>query len=119
MGKIPLKDVETEPWKDVAVDMAGPWEAKVDDKKIAFHTFTIIDVFTSWVEIIPVTTKKSETIRDLFVQEWLRRYPRPSRILFDLGGEFDCDNFRKMCTQWYIKPGIREQMLLSNECTRS
>ena len=71
MGKIPLKDVKTEPWKDVAVDMPGSWEAKIDDKKIAFHTFTIIDVSTAWVETIPVKTKKSETIRDLFVQEWL------------------------------------------------
>ena len=30
---------------------------------------TVIDVFTGWVEIIPITTKKSEVIGDLFVQE--------------------------------------------------
>ena len=36
-----------------------------------------------------------EVIRDLFVQEWLRRYPRPSRIIFDAGGEFDNQEFHK------------------------
>ncbi|CAB9522987.1 Transposon Tf2 [Seminavis robusta] len=34
-GKIPLKDTETEPWKDVAVDLSGPWKATVDNKEIA------------------------------------------------------------------------------------
>lgn len=104
MGKIPIKDVETEPWKDVALDLSGPWKATVDNKIVIFHTFTIIDVFTGWVEIIPITTKKSEVIRDLFVQEWLRRYPRPSRVIFDSGGEFDNDEFHATCTTWYVKP---------------
>jgi hypothetical protein len=33
VGKIPMKDVETEPWKDIAVDCSGPWAAKIDGKK--------------------------------------------------------------------------------------
>lgn len=104
MGKVPLKDVETEPWKDVAVDLSGPWKAVIDNKQVLFHTLTIIDVFTGWVEIIPIETKKSEVIADLFVQEWLRRYPRPSRVIFDLGGEFDCKAFHTTCLIWHIKP---------------
>ncbi|CAB9523454.1 Transposon Tf2 [Seminavis robusta] len=71
-GKIPLKDPETEPWKDVAVDLSRPWKATVDNKEIIFHTLTIIDVFTGWPEIIPITTKKSEMIADLLIQEWLQ-----------------------------------------------
>jgi len=104
MGKLPMKDVETEPWKDIAVDLSGPWKALIDKKEVIFHTFTIIDVFTGWVEIIPITTKKSEVISDLFVQEWLRRYPRPSRVIFDSGGEFDCRSFHTICLMWHIKP---------------
>ena len=103
-GHIPIKDVETEPWKDIAVDCAGPWEATVNNQKVSFWTLTIIDVFTGWVEIIPIKTKKMEVIRDLVVQEWLRRYPRPSRCIFDAGGEFDNQEFRNLCTQWYFKP---------------
>ena len=72
MGKIPLKDIETEPWKDVAVDLAGPWVVTIDGEQVQFQTFTIIDVFSGWVEIIPISTKKMETIRDLFMREWVR-----------------------------------------------
>lgn len=75
-----------------------------DNKEVIFHTFTIIDVFTGWVEIIPIKTKKSEVISDLLVQEWIRRYPRPSRIIFDSGGEFDCRSFHTKCLIWHIKP---------------
>ena len=103
-GKLPLKDIETEPWKDIAVDLAGPWEAVIDNQKVYFHTFTVIDVFTGWVEIIPISTKKMETIRDLFLREWIRRYPRPSRVIFDAGSEFENEAFRNLLTQWYIKP---------------
>lgn len=103
-GKIPLKDPETEPWKDVAVDLSGPWKAYVDNEEVNFHTLTIIDVFTNWVEIIPITTKSSGVISDLFVQEWLRRYPRPSRVIFDLGGEFDSENFHTKLLLWHVNP---------------
>jgi transposase InsO family protein len=104
MGHIPMKDVETEPWKDIAVDLAGPWIATIDNKQVEFHTFTIIDVFTGWVEILPITTKKAEVIRDLIVQQWFRRYPRPSRVIFDAGSEFDNEWFQKILTTWYVKP---------------
>jgi hypothetical protein len=42
---------------------------------VDFHTFTIIDVFTGWVEIIPIRTKSSQSIADLFQREWIHRYP--------------------------------------------
>jgi hypothetical protein len=102
--KIPLKDTEKEPWHDIAVDLSGPWHTTIDGKETIFHTLTIIDVFTSWVEIIPITTKISESIGDLVEQHWFRRYPRPSRIIFDSGGEFDSSAFRSLCYQWYINP---------------
>ena len=88
----------------MAIDLSGPWKAIIDGKEVFFQTFTIIDVFTGWVEIIPITTKKSETINDLFIQEWLRRYPRPSRVIFDSGGEFDNESFHTTCLLWHIKP---------------
>ena len=103
-GKIPMKDVETAPWKDVAVDCSGPWKAYVNNKEVFFHTLTIMDVFTGWVEIVPIETKDKGVIGDLFVREWLRRYPRPSRVIFDLGGEFDNEYFSAVCTLWHIKP---------------
>ena len=99
-----MKDVETEPWKDIALDLAGPWKATINEQEVEFFTFTIIDVFTGWVEIIPMKEKKMEVIRDLLVQNWLRRHPRPSRCIFDAGSEFDNEEMSKCLTTWFIKP---------------
>ena len=103
-GHVPMKDVETEPWKDIALDLAGPWKANVNGEEISFHTFTIIDVFTGWPEILPITTKKMEVIRDLLVRNWFRRYPRPSRMIFDAGGEFDNQVLWTEARRWFVNP---------------
>jgi len=83
-----------EPWRDIAIDLSGPWKAMVNGKERFFHTLTIIDVFTGWPEIIPIGTKTKQLIADLVEQEWFRRCPRPSRVNFDQGGEFDNHVFR-------------------------
>jgi hypothetical protein len=103
-GKIPLKDVEHAPWEDISVDLSGPWEATNNNKKESFHTLTIIDVFTGWVEIIPIKKKTAAVARRLIEQEWLRRYSRPNRILFDHGGEFDSQEFYTLCLIWHVIP---------------
>ena len=103
-GKVPLKDVKTTPWKDVAVDMSGPWKTYIDGKQVTFFSLTIIDVFTGWVEILPVESKDMGTISDLFEREWLQRYPRPSRVIFDAGSKFDNYQFRGKLTTWFILP---------------
>jgi len=94
MSKVPIKDTEIEPWRDIAIDLSGPWKAMVNGKERFFHTLTIIDVFTGWPEIIPIGTKTKQLIADLVEQEWFRRCPRPSRVNFDQGGEFDNHVFR-------------------------
>jgi len=104
MGKVPLKDVETEPWRDIAMDLSGPWKAVVNGKEQSFHTLTIIDVFAGWPEIIPIDTKTKQPVADLVEQEWFRRCPRPSRVIFDQGGEFDNHVFHGLCAKWFINP---------------
>ena len=46
-GKVPTKDVETGPWHDMCVDLAGPWKTTLNGRQIKFHCLTIIDPFTS------------------------------------------------------------------------
>jgi len=103
MGKVPIKETETEPWRDIAIDLSGPWKAMVNGKERFFHTLTIIDVFTKWPEIIHIDTKTKQPIADLMEQEWFRRYPRPSRVIFDQGGEFDNHVFHGLCIKWFIR----------------
>jgi len=74
-GEIPLKDIEIAPWKDVSLDLSGPWKTTINNKEVSFHALTAIDPFTSWIEIIPVLSKTGLHITNLFEQEWLRHYP--------------------------------------------
>jgi len=98
-----LKDVEQEPWREVAVDLSGPWKAEVDNKEVIFHTLTIMDTFTGWVEIIPILSKHGDYISDIFEREWLRRYPKPFRVIYDRGSEFDSKEFTTRLIAYYIK----------------
>jgi len=45
-----------------------------------------------------------QPIADLVEQEWFRRYPRPHRVIFDQGVEFDNHVFHGLCVKWYIRP---------------
>jgi len=103
-GHVPIKDVERTPWEDAAVDLSGPWKTTIDSKDVSFHTFTIIDPFTGWVEILPIKNKGADNISNLFQQNWLRRYPRPARVIYDAGSEFIAAEFQTLLRKWYIKP---------------
>jgi len=103
-ARCPSRIQKIEPWRDIAIDLSGPWKAMVNGKERFFHTLTIIDVFAGWPEIIPIDTKIKQPIADLVEQEWFRRYPRPSRVIFDQGGEFDNHVFHGLCTKWFIHP---------------
>jgi len=76
----------------------------VNSKERFFHTLTIIDVFTGWPEIVPIDAKTKQPTADLVEQEWFRRCPIPSRVIFDQGGEFDNNVFHGLCTKWFIHP---------------
>ena len=43
-----------------------------------------------------------ETVGDAFKREWLRRYPRPGRVIFDAGSEFDNKYFRDLLKMWFV-----------------
>ena len=71
-AKVPLKDIESQPWKDVCADLSGPWKATVNGKEMAFHALTLVDPFASWVETVPIKTKQAPPIRDLILNNLLR-----------------------------------------------
>ena len=68
-GKVPLKDIESQPWKDVCADLSGPWKATVNDKETAFHALALVDPFASWVEMVPIKTKQAPLTHDLFLND--------------------------------------------------
>ena len=87
-GKLPAKDVEGDPWDEMAVDLAGPWKSRAHGSDVEHCALTIVDTATQWCEIIPITNKESENVSKLVDREWFCRCPRPLRCVCDNGSEF-------------------------------
>jgi hypothetical protein len=68
------------------------------------HALTSIDKATGWPEFIAIRNKTSHHIALLFDSEWLCRYPRPARVVFDNGTEFTGSEFQELLTSYGIKP---------------
>ena len=102
-GLLPEREVRTAPWEEVAIDLIGPWNVKVNGKTCEFYALTCIDTVTNLVEMIRIDKKNADYIRDKFVQSWLCRYPRPIRCVHDKGGEFIGQEFQWLLELFSIK----------------
>ncbi len=91
------------PWKDVAIDLIGPWKVKVNGQQVEFNALTCIDMASNLVELIRVENKTAKHIRDKFTQSWLCQYPRLVQCLHDKGGEFIEQNFQWLLEIFSIK----------------
>ena len=102
-GLLPPKIAEYEPWTSVCVDLIGPYNLRAKDgTRHVLSALTMIDPATGWFEVKAITDKTAATIMDHFNNEWLCRYPRPQKIIFDNGGEFK-QMFKAMCENFGIK----------------
>lgn len=93
------------PFEEVAVDLIGPWTVDVPNfGTIEFNALTYICTFSTMVEITRIDNKESQYIAMKFENEWLSRYPKPTRVIFDNGGEFIGATFQSMLITNGIKP---------------
>ncbi|KAL7525960.1 hypothetical protein ACHAXR_004955, partial [Thalassiosira sp. AJA248-18] len=76
-GLLPEREMRIAPWEEVAIDLIGPWNIKVNGT--ASH------------------------IRSKFIQSWLSRYPRPMRCVHDQGGEFIGSEFQWLLNMFSVK----------------
>ena len=116
-GQLPLKNVgELTPWSTVHIDLIGPYTVTTQQnqpggtsQEVELHLtcMTMLDPATGWFEIAEVPNfivedmkrkefretmdKSSARISRLFDQNWLARYPRPKKVIFDNGSEFKKD----------------------------
>ena len=102
-GLLPGRDVNINPWHEVAVDMIGTWSIEIRDKWYKFNALTSIDLVTNLVDIIRVDRKTSAKIRSKWEQSWLARYPWPKRCINDNGGEFTGWEFQNLLRAAPIK----------------
>jgi ribosomal protein L21E len=111
-GKIPLPTHHKfHPWEEVYVDLIGPWDARFNSTNIPgkstiehIHALTIIDKASGWPEFVAINNETSLNIALLFDSEWLCRYPRPARVVYDNGAEFTGHEFQELLESYGIKP---------------
>lgn len=52
-----------------------------------------MDVFTRWIEIIPLKSISAEEVVENIYVEWICRYPKPERVISDNGTQFISKGF--------------------------
>ena len=88
-GHLPEKTAETNPWTTLCVDLIGPYTVTgKHGRKFTLWCCTMIDPATGWVEIKEIDQKSADEIINVVDQAWLSRYPWPSIVISDRGGEF-------------------------------
>jgi hypothetical protein len=103
-GKLPPREGTSVPFKEVAVDLVGPWSINIDGNTLNIQALTIINIATTLSEVICIEDKSSQHILILFENNWLARYPQPVQVIFNQGGEFTGRPFQAMLLQNGIRP---------------
>ena len=95
-GAVAPREAALLPWREIAVDLIGPWTLQVGSHALEFTALTMIDMVTNLVEIVRLQNKSSAHVALQFENNWLARYPRPIHLIFDQGGEFMGMHFQQM-----------------------
>ena len=88
-GKLPPKEAEATPWDILCVDLIGPYTIHRKGKTdLTLLCLTMIDPATGWFEVVETPNKQADTVANLIENNWLTRYPWPTKVISDRGGEF-------------------------------
>jgi transposase InsO family protein len=98
-GALPPRNDTSIPFEEVAADLIGPWSIDINGQTLQIQALTIVDTATTLAEVIRIEDRSSQHVANLFDNNWLARYPRPLRCIFDQGGEFTGRPFQSMLIQ--------------------
>ena len=88
-----------EPWAAVAADIMGP----LPRSKAGFMYILIMqDLFTKWVEIVPLRVAKGKKIEAAFRELIINRWGTPQVLLTDNGTEFVNTTLRQVAEEYKI-----------------
>ena len=74
----------SEKWRTVHVDLVGP----LPNCNSYSYILSMIDRYTSWVELIPLQRVDANTVANAFILHWVARYGIPTTIVTDRGSVF-------------------------------
>eukprot|EP00978_Attheya_sp_CCMP212_P029762 scaffold106883_cov35-Attheya_sp.AAC.1 len=80
-GHPPPREADMAPWREVCVDLIGPWKVKLGhlpvvneaEAYVTFNALTCIDPVTNLTELIRIDGKTAAHIGAKFEQGWLSR----------------------------------------------
>jgi transposase InsO family protein len=94
-AELPPRDAPLAAWRQIAVDLIGPWTIKVDvAHQYQFRALTIIDTTTYFPEIIRIHNCSAAHVGQQFKNAWLSRYPQPLQCIYDQGTKFTGAHFQ-------------------------
>lgn len=80
-------------FEHIHTDIVGP----LPTSRLRYrYCVTIIDRFTRWPEIVPVSDISADTISKVIYEQWICRFGCPSRITTDQGRQFESDLFNEL-----------------------
>ena len=86
--KLTLTRQPTEPWKEVSMDLKGPF-GPTPTPRGNQYLLVVLDLFTRAAEMIPHPNKKAKTVANAIITGVFCRHGIPESILTDRGLEFD------------------------------
>ena len=96
-----LEHVEAQyPFEVVGVDLMGPFKTTKTGYK---YVMVFVDLFTNWVEAVPLRDLSAEEAASAFFDTIVSRHGCPSSVLSDLGTNFNSELFRHLCKRCAIK----------------
>ena len=91
------------PMEKVSVDMLGPLLLTNQTNK---YIHVISDIFTKWIEAIPLPDQEALTVTKAFVDTFVSRFGTPFQVHSDQGQTFEAKLFPDMCTYLQMRrPG--------------
>ena len=82
------------PAERVHLDILGPFMESVELNK---YILVIVDQFTKWIEIIPISDQTAERIADKLIQCFIQTFGCPLEIHTDQGRNFESNLFKALC----------------------
>jgi hypothetical protein len=76
-GQLPPREDTSVPFKEVAIDIVGPWSITIENDSLEIQVLMIIDITITLSEVIRIEDKSSQHISIVFENNWLTRYPQP------------------------------------------
>ena len=88
-----IADRPLRPFEGWSIDLAGPFPADEDGNR---WLAVAVDIFSKWVEVVPLRTKHAFVTAGWFWSEVVARWGKPAFVRCDNGSEWEAE-FRAQC----------------------